>query len=302
MKKKFAFATVVAMLGTCFSMFSSVPVFADDSDHSSDFVVVYSDASEGYALLISNGRTYAKHYSTPEAAASCCTVELTAGDPLAKQVIEQAKYGDIVRYTGNSLVSTCLDGINSLSRIPIYDDMYTHPEDPLKWEWHYPEDDTFEIVGSVFDMPACDVSSVTIDGQTFLKLTLMDGTNYVIEEGISYKDMAKIASTGFDEEISLADMEFEGKDHCPIWVLPNEDGDVNSDNEVNSADAAVILEDIALGAVGDTGRMNASENQAADVNGDGVIDAQDAAIVLSYASEVGSGMLEGVTLKAYAAQ
>ncbi|MDE7120563.1 MAG: dockerin type I repeat-containing protein [Oscillospiraceae bacterium] len=198
---------------------------------------------------------------------------------------KQLKYGDVLRYSDEVVVyysEVC--GVNVLELLHA---------DTLQGD--DASRNAVEVVGSVFDTPSEHFGSITVDDQTFLQITDRDGTKYVFEDGISYTDLEEFALQNSNEEY------YKENGH-PIWVLPNEDGDVNSDDKIDSADAAVILEEIALNAVGETGRMNASENQAADVNGDGVIDAQDAAIVLSYASEVGSGMLEDVTLKAYAAK
>lgn len=277
-KRKLAFATAIATLTASLSMFSSVSASAS---HLREYVVLSADASKGVAMVIDTEELpafYGRDYEFPERVFCCSLLMLHSDFPLFAQVIEQVKYGDIIRFSGEGDIGqTEKAGVNNV----VYD--YNSEDD----------ENTFEIVGSIFDTPSENFGSVTIDDETFMQVILDDGTRFIVEDGITYDDADKM----------LYQRSFPYKrGHCPVWVLPNEDGDVNSDNQVNSADAAVLLEEIALNAVGDTGKMNASENKAADVNGDGVIDAQDAAVVLSYTSEVGSGMLEGVTLKAYAAQ
>ncbi|MDE6729994.1 MAG: hypothetical protein K2J71_04380 [Oscillospiraceae bacterium] len=274
-KRKLALAMAITMLTASLSMFSSVSVSAK---FYLDQLVVISNLESGGLLIatpqdIDMSQVTDRSYSI-EHDVCCCFYIMYEADPMFSSVVKQAKPGDIIQYFGDGYFgSTCLAGINIMG---------------------YDSDGDVEIVGSVFDTPIGNFETVTIGDQTLMQMTDGDGTKYVFENEITYDDLEQFVWNKFTDEYR--------KEKHAIWVLPNEDGDVNSDNEVDSADAAVILEDIALSAVGDTGRMNASENLAADVNGDGVIDAQDAAIVLSYSAETGSGMLEGVTLKAYAAQ
>ncbi len=66
-------------------------------------------------------------------------------------------------------------------------------------------------------------------------------------------------------------------------------GDVNSDRQVNAADAALLLRAAsAIGSGGASG-LTADQQNAADVNGDGTMNAMDAALILQYAAYVGSG-------------
>ncbi len=72
-------------------------------------------------------------------------------------------------------------------------------------------------------------------------------------------------------------------------VVSGTPGDLNGDNAVDAADAAMVL--IAAAAVGsgaDSGLTDAQET-AADLNGDSLFDAVDAALILRYAAYVGSG-------------
>ncbi|MDE6729990.1 MAG: dockerin type I repeat-containing protein [Oscillospiraceae bacterium] len=247
----------------------------EDSDVNSaewrgdEFVVIYNDPANMDILVAAPEYPFAGDDMT------CRFHIMGTNSPEFAQIAEQLKYGDVIRHSDQSLLRVNpIEGISNIA----YDS----------------DDGIVEIVGSVLDTPIGDFDAVTIGDETFMLITGRDGTKYVIESEVTYDDVNEFIWRRSTDE-------YHKEEHA-IWVLPNEDGDVNSDNEVDSADAAVILEDIALNAVGDTGKMNASENQAADVNGDGAINAADAAIVLSYSSEVGSGMLEGVTLKAYAAQ
>ncbi|MDE6729992.1 MAG: dockerin type I repeat-containing protein [Oscillospiraceae bacterium] len=207
--------------------------------------------------------------------------------PEMAKIAGNLKYGDVIRYTGT--------GEMVFAGNPLIDDMsFTSGEGKL------------EILGSVVTAPVQGNFTAVTDKDNVTYILMNDAdydTCYMIESRADHNTIADfLAWVSEDHTNDSKPHKFDWKKDGAFWIRPNEDGDVNSDNEVNSADAAVILEDIALSAVGDTGRMNASENQAADVNGDGAINAADAAIVLSYSSEVGSGMLEGVTLKAYAAQ
>ncbi|MDE7120567.1 MAG: dockerin type I repeat-containing protein [Oscillospiraceae bacterium] len=267
-KRKLALATAVATLSACFSVFSNVLAFAEWQGD--EFVVIDTDPVNACILVAEPEYPFVGDDMT------CRFHTMGIQTPEFAQIAEQLKYGDVIRHSDQSLLR--VDPIVGISNIA-YDS----------------DDGIVEIVGSVFDTPIGDFDAVTIGDETLMLITSRDGTKYVIESEVTYNDVNEFIWREDSEEY------YKESGH-PIWILPNEDGDVNSDNEVNSADAAVLLEDIALSAVGETGRMNASENQAADVNGDGVIDAQDAAVILSYSAETGSGMLEGVTLKAYAAQ
>ena len=261
-KRKLAFATAVATLTASLSVFSGVTASAEWLG--TELVVIGANPESKYIMVSYPDEeffgTFLKMYTT--------------GAEFA-QIAGQIKCGDIIRHTnGGEMFALASPGIADAGFA--YDD------------------GAVEIVGSVFDTPIGDFSTVAVGDQILMQATNYDGTKYVFENELTYDDVKQFVWGRFTDE-------YHNEEHA-IWVLPNEDGDVNSDDKVDSADAAVILEEIALNAVGDTGRMNASENLAADVNGDGIIDAQDAAVVLSYTSEAGSGMLEGVTLKAYAAQ
>ncbi|MDE7120562.1 MAG: dockerin type I repeat-containing protein [Oscillospiraceae bacterium] len=207
--------------------------------------------------------------------------------PEMAEIADELKYGDIIRYTGT--------GEMVFAGNPLIDDMsFTSGEGKL------------EILGSVVTAPVQGNFTAVTDKDNVTYILMNDAdydTCYMIESRADHNTITDFLTwVSEDHTGDSKPHKFDWKKDGAFWIRPNEDGDVNSDNEVNSADAAVILEDVAMSAVGDTGRMNASENQAADVNGDGAINAADAAIVLSYSSEVGSGMLEGVTLKAYAVQ
>ncbi|MDE6088523.1 MAG: hypothetical protein K2G25_09080 [Oscillospiraceae bacterium] len=278
-KRKLAIATAIVILIASLSVFSGVPASAEWNND--ELFVISTDFSNGRALV-----AYPQKLFEPEGNSDYLRDELKFHFyEMDMPATKQWKYGDILRYSDEvGVYYTEVCGVNILE---LLNADTLQADDASR--------NAVEVVGSVFDTPSEHFGFVTIDDQTFLQITDRDGTKYVFEDGISYTDLEEFALQNSNEEY------YKENGHL-IWVLPNEDGDVNSDDKVDSADAAVILEEIALSAVGDTGRMNASENLAADVNGDGIIDAQDAAVVLSYTSEAGSGMLEGVTLKAYAAQ
>ena len=77
-------------------------------------------------------------------------------------------------------------------------------------------------------------------------------------------------------------------------------GDVNSDKQINAADAALLLKAASLVGSGAASGLNADQEQSADVNGDGVYNASDAALILQYAAYAGSGGT--LTLEAYLAE
>ncbi len=76
-----------------------------------------------------------------------------------------------------------------------------------------------------------------------------------------------------------------GKGYASTYVL----GDLNTDNTIDAADAAVILTAAAASGSGTDTGLNNGYKSAADVNDDGVFDATDAAKVLEYAAYAGSG-------------
>ncbi len=66
-------------------------------------------------------------------------------------------------------------------------------------------------------------------------------------------------------------------------------GDVDSNMQVNAADAALLLKAAsAIGSGGASG-LNASQELCADVNSDGAFNAADAALILQYAAYTGTG-------------
>ncbi|MDE5754417.1 MAG: dockerin type I repeat-containing protein [Oscillospiraceae bacterium] len=292
MKKKLVLVTAIATLTASLSVFSSLPSSAKVGQ-SSEMIVIDVEAT---SVLVAIPELWD---STPTGHRVLCNFyTLGTESPEFAPIAEQVKYGDMIHFSGDGeVVFTAVIGING---------MYCESGNC-----------ELEIVGSVLDEPFENFDSVTVDGQTSIQITGADGTRYVFEEGAVFNEVAAFVcwehdagytgiyydkgtdSDKYSEELAN---EYNRESGHPIWIRPNEDGDVNSDDKVDSADAAVILEDIALNAVGETGRMNASENKAADVNGDGVINAKDAAVILSYSAQVGSGMLEGVSLKAYAVQ
>lgn len=286
MKKKLVLATVIATLTAGLSMFSGVPAFANEMD---DGVVVA--VNDSYAVVAF------PNYQWDESRPQCRFCVIPKSDSLFATIAEQVRYGDVICWSDETVWmvadSPLINGMSSFG------------------------DGAIEIVGSVLDEPFECFSPVTVDGQTFIQIPGAEGMRYVLEDGADCEEIEDFwgweccryytgiyydKETGSDKYSEELANEYNRESGHSIWVLPNEDGDVNSDDKVDSADAAVILEEVAQYGVGDTGRMNVSENKAADVNGDGKINAQDAAVILSYSAQVGSGMLEGVSLKAYAAQ
>ncbi len=77
-------------------------------------------------------------------------------------------------------------------------------------------------------------------------------------------------------------------------------GDVNSDKQVNAADAAQLLRAASAIGSGGTSGLTADLESAADVNQDGTFNAVDAALILQYAAYVGSGGT--LTLDAFLAE
>lgn len=94
------------------------------------------------------------------------------------------------------------------------------------------------------------------------------------------------------EEIDYVEAEYEytadGKNfYYSITSAWADIGDVNSDKEINSTDAALLLQySSAIGAGVDSSDSDTSDM---DVNADGIVNAQDASIILQYSAARGSG-------------
>lgn len=68
-----------------------------------------------------------------------------------------------------------------------------------------------------------------------------------------------------------------------------EDGDLDGDQKINSADAALILKSCAELGIGNPSGLTPAQEAAADVDKNGTINAVDAAYILKYAARVGAG-------------
>ena len=76
-------------------------------------------------------------------------------------------------------------------------------------------------------------------------------------------------------------------------------GDVNSDGNVNSSDAALLMSNAAQYAVQGSSNFSEAQEKNADVNQDGKFNSADAAIILNYAAAIGAG--DSTTLEKCAA-
>ncbi|MDE5754415.1 MAG: dockerin type I repeat-containing protein [Oscillospiraceae bacterium] len=214
----------------------------------------------------------------------CRFYRLDMNSPELAPIAPGLKYGDVIYYTGTGEMTFAgKTGIDDMS--------FTSGEGKMV--------KSGSVLGGWFKSFA----PVVTDERVVVRITDADEIEYVVENEIDYDTLADFIewenTSGYTGSQPGKYTEETGQ---MIYIRKNEDGDVNSDDKVDSADAAVILEEIALYGVGGAGKMNTSESKAADVNGDGAINAKDAALILSYSAQVGSGMLEGVSLKAYAAQ
>ncbi len=66
-------------------------------------------------------------------------------------------------------------------------------------------------------------------------------------------------------------------------------GDVDSNKQINAADAALLLKAASAVGTGSPSGLNASQELCADVNSDGAFNAADAALILQYAAYTGTG-------------
>lgn len=66
-------------------------------------------------------------------------------------------------------------------------------------------------------------------------------------------------------------------------------GDVDQNDSINAADAALVLQAASAIGSGGVSGLTADQETAADVNRDGTFDAVDAALILQYAAYIGSG-------------
>ncbi len=76
--------------------------------------------------------------------------------------------------------------------------------------------------------------------------------------------------------------------------------DVDQNDSINAADAALLLKAASAIGSGGTSGLTADQETAADVNQDGTYNAVDAALILQYAAYIGSGGT--LTLKAFLAE
>ncbi len=105
---------------------------------------------------------------------------------------------------------------------------------------------------------------------------------------LSYENIPRGYSEPQTTSVTVADSQEIQSLHLVLEraFLP---GDVNDDEQINAADAAVILSAAAAAGSGNASVLNAEQKQAADVNADGAFNATDAALILQYAAYAGAG-------------
>lgn len=136
-------------------------------------------------------------------------------------------------------------------------------------------------------------------GKTYDTRLLTYDNNYVgfQDEACIYfnGDLEEMYVPYLDSEIGILKFLFES-DRVPYGIGNRTSykstyalGDLNTDSNVNAADAADILTAAANVGAGQNSSLNNGQKSAADVNGDGGFDATDAAKVLEYAAYAGAG-------------
>ncbi len=103
----------------------------------------------------------------------------------------------------------------------------------------------------------------------------------------NYKDLIVAANADFSFTMDIPDM--ESPTIYKLYSVWTNGGDFDSDGEVNSADAAEMLNYSALSGALATGTLTTTQQDAGDLNGDGIVDAADAANVLVYSAQKGTG-------------
>ncbi len=66
-------------------------------------------------------------------------------------------------------------------------------------------------------------------------------------------------------------------------------GDVDRSGSIDSSDASIVLQEYALLATGQSGKLTAEQTRSADVNSDGSVDSSDASTILSYYAYTATG-------------
>ena len=129
----------------------------DPTYYKQDYVVLDKIGSVLYLLEYPCNVTTAAYEDN---GANLPTYILKDDDPLFKDIIEQAEWGDIIEYTGTSLISTCLNCWNTLGR-----------------DGTPPDDETFVKKGSLLT----DNDHVTeVDGERYLAFTSSDQARYLV--------------------------------------------------------------------------------------------------------------------------
>ena len=157
------------------------------------------------------------------------------GGDLLNQLSESVKYGDIIEYRGNSLVWTTGTQFNEL----ILDESKSI-------------NDSFEIIGNIFENPTLDVESKDINGESVIFVHPADGATYLIERGST-------------EQILI-----------DLKLYPNQQGDTNDSNDVNIIDV-ISLNKYIIGVRS----LSESAIPAADMNSDGNINSEDSLALLN---------------------
>ena len=178
-------------------------------------------------------------------------------DPLLTQVYENANYGDVIEYCGETMIRTETNAWNQMRRL-------------ANQNGEYASNETFNTVGNVLINEEFSEYKAVVNGQSVITMTSVEGTRYFALPGC----MDPIVPFIHESELQ-------------------EIGDVDKSNMVDASDAACVL--IASASIGAGKQFDLNEVQrwSADVNHDGIVNASDAAIILIYAAEHGAGTFSG---------
>ena len=185
-------------------------------------------------LRIGNDSCHAS-FSGKNSILSDTFVMSSRGGDLLNQVSESVKYGDIIEYRGDSLDWTTGTQFNVL----ILDESKI-------------ANDSFEIIGNIFENPTSDVEIKEVNGKSVIAVHPFDGATYLIEQG------------SIDQHL------------VDFSIYPNQKGDTNDSNDVNIIDV-ISLNKYIIGVRS----LSESAIPAADMNSDGNINLEDSLALLN---------------------
>ncbi len=187
-------------------------------------------------------------------------------DPLFTSIIFEAKYGDVLEYTGWSSYANDNTPWTEYFR---FDSM-----------GQYAGDETVTKLGNALTDEAYADYRTVCNGEPVLAFASAGGNRYLV-----FPDCLRM------------EVPFVAED-----ILPDL-GDINDDGSVNASDAAAILQIAALMGAGadvdDLAQAYQVRLPFADADGDGSCNASDAALVLQYAAQCGAQPLVSHDFRSY---